>query len=105
MNDCVELHLPGRDRIPKSLPRAIAPIVATEPALELAERKAISLRLSGRQVRVACVTGRLWATVSGSAEDYVLLPGEARTFHGRGRVVIQALLNTAARVDCNPWKP
>ena len=100
MYNCIELYLPARERVSETLSWAGAPVpnVATL-VLEMGE--VISLRLSGRPFRVACVTGRLWATVDGDVEDHVLLPGEERTFRGRGTVVIQALGTATARIDCN----
>lgn len=43
--------------------------------LILEEGEVLSLRLSGRSFRVACVAGRLWATVDRSPTDHVLAPG------------------------------
>lgn len=101
MHNCIELDLLSRERVSETLRRAAAPRVPAGATLVLEKGEVISLRLSGRPFRVACVTGRLWATVDGSAEDYVLIPGEARTFRGRGAVVIQGLRTATARVDCN----
>ena len=98
MHNTIELYLPGRERISETLRRAAAQAGAT---LVLGKGEVISLRLYGRPFRVLCFTGRLWATVDGSAEDHVLVPREARTFRGRGTVVIQALSTATARVDCN----
>ena len=98
MRNTSELYLPGQERVSEKLRRAAAPAGAT---LVLGKGEVISLQLSGRAFRVVCFTGRLWATVDGSAEDHVLVPGEARTFRGRGTVVIQALSTATARVDCN----
>ena len=97
---CTELYMPGRERVFETMIWAgtEVPIHAT---LTLEMGEVISLRLSGRPFSVACITGRLWATVDGDLEDYVLLPGEERTFQGRGTAVIEALGTATARVDCN----
>ena len=57
------------------------------------------LRLSDRLFRVACVAGRLWATVDHSPTDHMLASGESQTFRGRGTVVIQALRTATARIE------
>jgi hypothetical protein len=52
------------------------------------------------------MTGRLWVTASWRREDFVLVPGEAMTFTGPDRIVVEALrtatvcleIHTAARV-------
>ncbi len=93
MNNWIELS--------ETLRQAAAPRIPATATLVLEKGELLSLRLSGRRLRVACVTGRLWATVDGSAEDHVLAPGEARTFHGRGTVVIQALRTATARFYCS----
>ena len=98
--NCTELYMPGRERVFATMIWA-GTEVPTGATLTLEIGEVISLRLSGRPFRVACITGRLWATVDGDVEDYVLLPGEARTFRGRGTVVIQGLEAATARVDCN----
>jgi hypothetical protein len=68
-------------------------------ALILKKGELLSLRLSGRWIRVTCVAGRLWATVDRSSKDHLLAPAEARTFRGRGTVVIQALRTATARIE------
>jgi hypothetical protein len=67
--------------------------------LILRQGEVLSLRLPGRPLRLTCVAGRLWATTNRSAEDHLLAPGEARTFHGRGTVVVQALRIATARIQ------
>jgi hypothetical protein len=101
MHSCIELYLLGRERVSETMRQAAAPWVLAGATLVLEMGEVISVRLSGRPFRVACVAGRLWATVDGDAEDHLLLPGEARTFRGRGTVVVQALRTTTALVDSN----
>jgi hypothetical protein len=57
------------------------------------------LRIKGGACRVTCVTGRLWVTASGRAEDTVLTPGQAATFAGKGRIVIEALRTATVRLE------
>jgi hypothetical protein len=99
LQSCNDLYLSDADRVPGLLSQAAAPAAnGATRALEMGE--VISVRLSDRPFRVACVTGLLWVTVDGDVEDHVLLPGEARTFRGHGTAVIQALRTATARVDC-----
>jgi hypothetical protein len=66
--------------------------------LILRQGEVLSLRLPGRPLRLACIAGRLWATTSRSAADHLLAPGEARTFRGRGILVVQALRIATLRI-------
>jgi hypothetical protein len=100
MYNRIELRL-GQESVSETLRRTAAPRVPAGATLVMEKGEVISLRLSGRPFRVACITGQLWVTVDGSAEDHVLIPREARTFRGRGTVVIQALRTATARVDCS----
>ncbi len=79
--------------------RAAAPRVPAAATLVLAKGEVVSLRASGRPLRVACVAGRLWATLDGSSQDHLLLPGQDKIFQGRGTVVIQALRTGTTRVE------
>ena len=76
--------------------------VRTAATLILRQGEVLTLRLSGRPLRLACVAGRLWATTNRSAADHLLAPGEVRTFRGRGTVVVQALRIATARVELVP---
>jgi hypothetical protein len=60
----------------------------------------LSIRVGRRPYRIACVAGRLWATMDGSTVDSVLVAGESLAYRGRGRVVIQALRTTTVRIEC-----
>jgi hypothetical protein len=60
----------------------------------------ISLRTRRRPYRVACVAGRLWATIDGGTADSVLTAGESVTYRERGNIVIQALRTAAVRIEC-----
>ncbi len=61
----------------------------------LARGEIASVLLRGRECRISCVTGTLWVTMSGRAEDSVLGPGEQARFRGKGRIVVQALRTAA----------
>jgi hypothetical protein len=104
MGDCVELYLPGRNGMSEALLRAVRNPAVQAATFVLEQGEVISLRRSGGSFRITCVTGWLWATVDKSAEDYVLAPGQARSFRGRGTAVIQALRTASVRVDCDPGK-
>jgi hypothetical protein len=95
----IELFLLGQERVTDAIRRTTAPRSRAGATLVLREREVVRLRLTGWALRVACVAGRLWATVDGSTEDHLLLPGEARRFRGRGTVVVQALRPATARLD------
>jgi hypothetical protein len=71
----------------------------TAATLILEKGEVLTFRLPGRWIRIACVAGRLWATMDRSPTDHLLAPGEARTFGGRGTVVIQALRTATARIE------
>jgi hypothetical protein len=60
----------------------------------------LSVHAGHRPYRIGCVAGRLWATIEGSTVDDVLVAGQTLTYHGRGRVVIQALRTATVRVEC-----
>ena len=45
----------------------------------------------GWKLSVQVLSGTVWATFEGDINDYVLGLGEALTFHGPGRLVIEAL--------------
>ncbi len=100
LQSCTELYLLGYERVPVMLSR-VGTAVPTGATLTLKMGEVISLRLSGRPFRVACVTGRLWVTVDGDVEDYMLLAGEERTFRAHGTAVIQALGTATVRVNCS----
>ncbi len=67
--------------------------------LALARGEIASLRPRGKVCRVSCAAGRLWVTASGRGEDSVLAPGDAVTFTGRGRIVIEALRTATVRFE------
>ena len=54
--------------------------------------------MDGKARRISCVSGRLWVTVPGKPDDVLLAAGEELTVKGRGKVVIEALRASMARV-------
>lgn len=55
-----------------------------------------SLRLRRRQaLRVRALQGTLWITVDGLADDFVLQPGECRTFVAGARLFVTAMDGSA----------
>jgi hypothetical protein len=60
----------------------------------------LSIRVGSRPYLIACVAGRLWATMDGSTVDTVLLAGQSLAYKGKGKVVIQALRTATVRVEC-----
>ena len=65
----------------------------------LAKGELAPLRTRGRACRVTCVSGRLWVTASGRAEDTVLSPGQTAVFTGKSRIVIEALRTATVRLE------
>jgi hypothetical protein len=59
----------------------------------------LSIRVGRRPYRIACIAGRLWTTMDGSTVDLVLAAGESLAYHGRGKVVVQALRTATVRVE------
>jgi hypothetical protein len=77
-----------RRRRSNGLPATVLPGPA--PALWLARRSLLRLPdPAGRTVR--CVSGALWITVDGDADDVVLCPGEQHQFLQRTRAIVSAL--------------
>jgi len=68
-------------------------------AIVLARNEMLSTLVGGRPCRILCLAGQLWITVDGSQDDYVLGPGEAVTFSGGGRLVVQALRIATVRLE------
>ena len=66
----------------------------------LSRREVLRVTAPRGGLRVACLTGRIWATTDRAAADTVLLPGQAVEYGSRERVVIEALRTAAVRVQC-----
>jgi len=52
-----------------------------------------------RPVSIACQAGLIWATINGSAMDYVVEAGQTVRFDRKGSIVIQALRPATVRVE------
>ncbi len=60
--------------------------------MSLARRETFSRRLEeGDALRLRVVSGMLWVTLEGDAEDHVLEAGDFRRFDGPGLCVIEAV--------------
>jgi hypothetical protein len=68
----------------------------------LAKGRLVTFRLKAWPLRISCVSGQLWATISGSATDHLIGPGEGMSFACRGTVVVQALRESTMRVQEAP---
>ena len=55
--------------------------------------------MEGRACRISCVSGRLWVTAMGRPDDHLLEAGDEVTVAARGKVVIEALRASMARVQ------
>ena len=73
---------------------------AARATLIMQRGEVLSIRVGRRPYRVACVAGRLWATMDGSSVDALLVAGESLVYRGRGKVVIQALRTATVRIEC-----
>ena len=65
----------------------------------LARGELASRRLGSERWRVSAVAGRLWVTMSGRAEDWMLCAGDTLSFNGRGTIVVQALKTATVRLE------
>jgi hypothetical protein len=73
---------------------------AARATLVMQRGEVLSIRVGRRPYRIACVAGRLWATMDGSSVDSVLVAGQSLDYRGRGKVVVQALRTTTIRIEC-----
>lgn len=51
--------------------------------------------VAGDTVTLAGVQGRCWVTQQGDRKDYLLVPGKTLTFRGPGRLVFEAVADSA----------
>jgi hypothetical protein len=79
--------------------RSRAPSLRRPTTIILSRGETAALRVRRGEFRVACVTGLVWATKSGWADDSVLLPSQSVLYRGRGTVVIEALRTSALRIE------
>jgi len=63
-------------------------------------REGHPLRLQGaRGVTIHCLSGRLWLTTAGQADDIFLHPGQCHTVDAGGLTLIEALGQAQARLE------
>ena len=67
--------------------------------LVLARGELTSIQHKGGRCQISCDAGRLWVTVSGNWEDFVLAPGEELTFEERSKIVVEALRAATVRIQ------
>ena len=67
-----------------------------EEAIRLRKGELASLDVGARLLR--CRAGVVWVTREGDARDYILATGEDLRLEGRGRVVVQAILDAEVGV-------
>ncbi len=78
----------------------MAPFYRMNPSTMVIEpHRPVSINPRGLMCRVWCITGRLWVTAGGSAEDWLLAAGDQACFCGGGMVVIEALRTSTIRVE------
>ncbi len=58
--------------------------------IQLAEGKKLAFR-GARDVRLECTEGRVWLTVEGQSDDFLLSKGERLRIEGDGLALIQGL--------------
>ena len=74
----------------------------------LMEKRETELRLSGRGLYdlagyrpgtvIFCKKGIVWVTQTNDAEDHILYPGDEFASNRRGKVVVQAMRDSAVRI-------
>jgi hypothetical protein len=79
---------------------AATTVVSGGATFILRRNEVISICVWRRPYRIACVTGRLWTTITDSPADAVLVAGETITYCNKGKIVVQALDTTTIRIDC-----
>ncbi|MGB7158291.1 MAG: DUF2917 domain-containing protein [Tepidisphaeraceae bacterium] len=58
-----------------------------------------SLDRSVGAVQVRCISGNVWLTQAGRAEDIVIGPGGTCVLPGTGKIVVQALEDAIVRIE------
>ena len=72
---------------------------ANSSTLVLAKGELCSLPRRAGPCDISCVSGQLWVTVAGRAEDYLLSGGDRLSLPAERRVVVEALRPSLARVE------
>jgi hypothetical protein len=84
-----------RARVSAGETRRDSGVVTAEVTHRLPARGLLAFDVT-RGATVSCVAGELWVTGPGM-DDRVLVPGESATASARGRVVVQALVDSLVR--------
>ncbi len=66
--------------------------------IQLPSNKLVALPKAPRNTRIVSVDGVLWVTQEGDEQDYLLNKGESVTLRKGGKVLIQGLTDSRARV-------
>ena len=74
-------------------------VVSASATFILRRNEVISIRVSHRNCRIACVAGRLWTTIDDSPADAMLVAGETMTYRKSGKIVVQALRTATVRIE------
>ncbi|MEI6386796.1 MAG: DUF2917 domain-containing protein [Spirochaetota bacterium] len=64
-------------------------IPVAAPVTSLAKGSTFSVEATG-PVSLYCISGALWATVSGNPADLLVQAGETKRIEGRGRLLVSA---------------
>ena len=80
-------------------PAAATTVVSARTTFILQRNEVISIQVSRRPYRIACVTGRLWTTIDGSPVDAMLVAGETMRYCKSGKIVVQALRTATVRIE------
>ena len=65
--------------------------LTSAPALRRLGRAEVLGLDVGQASSLACVEGRLWVTLEGDPEDYVLEAGQDLLLQGKGKLVVESL--------------
>ena len=79
-------------------------IALSNIVIELAEGRKIAFR-GARNVNLECTEGRIWLTVEGQADDYLLAKGERLHILSNGLTLIQGMPSGSAHLVGEEPKP
>lgn len=66
--------------------------------IQLPSNKLVALTKAAHGTRIVSVDGTLWVTQEGDEQDYLLKKGESVTLRKGGKVLIQGLTDSRARI-------
>jgi quercetin dioxygenase-like cupin family protein len=70
----------------------------TPLTVELKQREVWGAEIKEQARLVTCLEGRVWVTQQNDGRDYVLNPGEIFVVTNRGRLVLEALLDSTVQI-------